>query len=120
LAEEEIRWSPVMAVQLGAGVGTQNGLGLKGPAMVEGQTLFQLAFANSDGGLGRFHTLQLQRVTAGCVMQDGTARWSFVIVYGFSRGDMAPVVTIRKVMHVSCGRQMVLQGFCAGLPTCHW
>ena len=43
LAEEEIRWSPVMAVQLGAGVGTQNGLGLKGPAMVEGQTLFQLA-----------------------------------------------------------------------------
>ena len=54
-AEEEVRWSPVMAVQLGAGVGTQIGRGLKGPAMVEGQMLFQLAFANSDGGLGRFH-----------------------------------------------------------------
>jgi hypothetical protein len=32
-----------MAVQLGAGVGTQIGRGLKGPAMVEGQMLFQLA-----------------------------------------------------------------------------
>ena len=108
-----------MAVQLGAGVGTQNGLGLKGPAMVEGQTLFQLALRIQVED-GRFHMMQPQRFTAGCVMQDGTARWSFVIVYGFSRGDMAPVVTIRKVMHVSCGRQMVLQGFRAGLPTCHW